>query len=125
MTKNKKIKRNNKKNLNDLVQSIGSMTKSMQGLARQAEIQYSLEVEDIIASKNQDTNKIQLLLDYMLSFCFDDRVLLLYKKLCRYYLPIDPEGTVYYVNAYREMWDEESLKLEKSMNGRHERKSNG
>ena len=41
----------------------------------------------------------------MLDFCFDDAVLVLYKKLCRYYYDIDPEATVSYVNAYRDMWD--------------------
>ncbi len=43
----------------------------------------------------------------MLDFCFDDKMLLLYKKLCRYYYDINPEATVSYVYAYREMWDEQ------------------
>lgn len=29
------------------------------------------------------------------------------KRLCRYYFDIDPEVTVSYVHAYREMWDEQ------------------
>jgi hypothetical protein len=33
----------------------------------------------------------------------------LYKKLCRYYFAIDPEATVSYVNAYREMWDQKGV----------------
>ena len=88
----------------------GAIAKSMQGLARQAEIQYSIEVEDIIKSQDRGPNRIQHLLDYMLGFCFDDRVLVLYKKLCRYYFFIDPEATAFHINSYREMWDEESLK---------------
>jgi hypothetical protein len=32
---------------------------------------------------------------------------MLYKKLCRYYYNIDPQATVEYVNAYRDMWDSE------------------
>jgi hypothetical protein len=43
----------------------------------------------------------------MLNFCFDDGMLVLYKKLCRYYFDIDPKATVSYVHAYREMWDEQ------------------
>jgi hypothetical protein len=35
-----------------------------------------------------------------------DGMLVIYKKLCRYYFDIDPNGTVFYVNAYREMWEE-------------------
>ena len=41
-----------------------------------------------------------------LDFCFDERMLYLYRKLCRYYYHIDAEATVGYVNAYRDMWDE-------------------
>jgi len=33
-------------------------------------------------------------------------LLAIYKKLCRSYFDIDQEATVFYVNAYREMWDE-------------------
>jgi len=43
----------------------------------------------------------------MLDFCFDDEMLVCYKKLCRYYIDIDPEATASYVRAYREMWDEQ------------------
>jgi len=43
----------------------------------------------------------------MLDFCFDDEMLVFYKKLCRYYIDIDPEATASYVQAYREMWDEQ------------------
>ena len=110
LVKTKKTKRKVKESVDNLVQSIGAIAQSMQGLARQAEIQYSIEVEDIIESKDRDPNRIQHLLDYILGFCFDDRMLVLYKKLCRYYFFIDPEGTVFYINSYREMWDEESLK---------------
>ncbi|MBN1106451.1 MAG: hypothetical protein JXL84_23810, partial [Deltaproteobacteria bacterium] len=46
-------------------------------------------------------------LDGMLDFCFDDEMLVLYKKLYRYYLNIDPEATASYVHFYREMWGNE------------------
>jgi len=37
-------------------------------------------------------------------------MLVLYRKLCRYDFDIDLEATVSYVNAYREMWDEEEAR---------------
>lgn len=111
--KTKKAKRKARNNLDDLVQSIGAIAKSMRGLARQAEAQYAVEVENIIEYEDRDANRIQHLLDHILDFCFDDGMLALYKKLCRYYFPIDPESTVFYINAYREMWDEESLRPKK------------
>ncbi|MGP8323527.1 MAG: hypothetical protein ACT6FG_05995 [Methanosarcinaceae archaeon] len=78
-----------------------------QQLARQAEQQYSFEVEAILQDKCRDPRRIECLLDGMLGFCFDDGMLRLYKKLCRYYFKIDPVATASYVYAYREMWDEE------------------
>jgi len=41
----------------------------------------------------------------MLDFCSDDKVLSLYKKLCRYYWNINPQVTANYINYFREMWD--------------------
>lgn len=32
-------------------------------------------------------------------------MLLNYKRLCRHYFTINPQATVDYVHAYREMWD--------------------
>lgn len=68
---------------------------------------YSVEVEAIIRGRSQHAKRIEWWLSYMLDFCFDDKMLLLYKKLCRYYYDINPEATVSYVYAYREMWDEQ------------------
>jgi len=52
----------------------------------------------------------------MLNFCFDQGMLELFRKLCRYYFAIDPEATVSYVLAYREIWDEEA----KNIGGSHD-----
>jgi hypothetical protein len=50
----------------------------------------------------------------MFDFCFDDEMLSLYKKLCRYYFDIDPEATVSYVNFYRGMCDENATAIDKT-----------
>jgi hypothetical protein len=93
--------------MDDLVQKIGAIYEKTKGLAQQAVKQYSVEVESIIRERSQDAKRIEWCLSYMLDFCFDDKMLLLYKKLCRYYYYIDPKATVSYVYAYREMWDEQ------------------
>jgi hypothetical protein len=85
----------------------------LKNLARQAKSLYSVEVDAIINDKIRDSNRIEYCLDGMLGFCFDDEMLLLYKKLCRYYFDIDPEATVFYVNSYREMWDEKAETIDK------------
>jgi len=43
----------------------------------------------------------------MLDYCFDDEMLLLYKKLARYYFTINPQGTANYINYYRERYEDE------------------
>lgn len=91
----------------DLVQSIGGLARVIQELARDAALQYSAEVEAILKVQSRDSGRIERCLDAMLDFCFDDGMLILYKKLCRYYFDIDSEAAVSYVHAYREMWDEQ------------------
>ena len=68
---------------------------------------YKPQVEQIINSKITDEKTIQRLLDFLLDHACNDEVLILYKKLCRYYWDINPKATADYVNYYREMWDNE------------------
>ena len=96
-----------KSQTNELIAVIGEFAVARQQLARQAEQQYSFEVDSILRDQCRDSRHIERTLDGMLNFCFDDGMLSLYKKLCRYYFKIDPEATASYVYAYREMWDEE------------------
>jgi hypothetical protein len=91
----------------NLVQRISELAEEAQKLARVAEIEYSAEVDAIVQAQSRDSRRIERVLDGMLDFCFDDGMLTLYKRLCRYYFDIDPKATVSYVHAYREMWDEQ------------------
>jgi ABC-type transporter MlaC component len=91
----------------NLVQRIGESVKAVEKLAHQAVQQYSAEVQAILNMQSSDSKRIERCLDGMLDFCFDFEMLALYKKLCRYYFEIDPESTASYVNAYRDMWDEQ------------------
>jgi len=91
----------------NLVQSIGELAGGAQKLAHEAAQQYSAEVEAILKAQSRDSRRIERCLDGMLDFCFDDGMLVLYKKLCRYYFDIDSKATVLYVQVYRDMWDEQ------------------
>ena len=77
-----------------------------QRLAWSVERTCAPEVSWIIQSRCSDPHRIEGLLDSMLSFCFDERVLLQFKKLCRHYYRIDPITTTEYVRFYRRMWEE-------------------
>ena len=90
-----------------MIEEIKTQIEKHRNLASQAHEQYSSLVNSIIASENKDVNHICFTLDFMLDFCFDDKILQLYRRLCRYLFDIDPEAATAYVNAYREMWDEE------------------
>lgn len=92
-----------------MIEEIKDLIVVQQNLARQALSEYSVLVENIIVSKTSDQNRIEHTLDGILDFCFDADMLLLFKKLCRYYFTINPQATDFYVHTYREMWDNDSI----------------
>jgi hypothetical protein len=90
-----------------MIEEIAKLLKNRNQLAQQAIQQYEPRVNNIIASNSKDVNQICYIMDFMLDFCYNDKMLLLYRRLCRYLLNIDPQASVSYIQAYREMWDEE------------------
>jgi hypothetical protein len=88
-------------------QAARGIAKSIQSLNQQAVSEYTPIVESILNSGSREISDIEHTLDGLLSFCGDDSVTVLYKKLCRHYWEIDPAATASYINAYREMWDSE------------------
>jgi hypothetical protein len=76
-------------------------------LAEQALEQYEPLVQQLIAANSKDRQQIEHTLDGLLDFCFDDQMLLLYRKLCLHLYDFDPEAAAFYVYAYRDMWEEE------------------
>jgi len=63
------------------------------------------KAENIIITKSKNANAIEHTLDALCDVAFDDEVLALFKKLCRYYYDINPQATVEQIQFYREMWD--------------------
>lgn len=63
------------------------------------------EADAIIQSGERDTQRIEHQLDHMLGFCCDPDMLVVFKRLCRYYDGIDSVAAAGYAKAYREMWD--------------------
>lgn len=74
-------------------------------LFRQAVPLANREVDAIIQRGERDSTRIDHQLDHMLSFCCDPDMLLVFKRLCRYYFTIDPVATAEHIHAYRVMWD--------------------
>ncbi|WP_343084376.1 hypothetical protein [Blautia producta] len=64
-------------------------------------------VEDV-CNKTALEDGLSHLLDYLLDFACDEKMLGLYKKVCRRYLYVYPDCIKFYIEAYREMWGEEN-----------------
>jgi hypothetical protein len=92
-----------------MIEEIKELIILQQKLAKQALLEYSGLVDNIVTKKSTDQNRIEHTLDGMLDFCFDANMLLLFKKLCRYYFTINPQATTSYINIYREMWDSDII----------------
>ena len=86
------------------------LAESIQQNTQQAYKIYKAAVDRVYADNVQDKNEIERLLDYLLTYCCDEKMLLLFKKLCRHYYKIDPIATAEYVTIYKDMWDEDNQK---------------
>ncbi|MDD4641545.1 MAG: hypothetical protein PHF92_09365 [Bacteroidales bacterium] len=92
------------KDLHKLAKSVVELQKEA---VKQTLLVYKPKVELLINSNNSDKNAIEHTLDALCEVAFDNEVLLLFKKLCRYYYNIDPVATAQQIQFYREMWDNE------------------
>lgn len=63
-------------------------------------------VEDVY-NRTASEDELSHLLDYLLDFVCEEKMLGLYKKVCRRYLYMYPDCIKFYIEAYREMWGEE------------------
>jgi hypothetical protein len=88
-----------------MTDNLNQLAGQMVALFRRAVPLANLEVDAMIQSGERDSQRIEHKLDHMLDFCCDPDMLVVFKRLCRYYYGIDPVATAGYVNAYREMWD--------------------
>ena len=94
-----------------MIEAIKKLIEGRDALAKEAVQIYEPIVQQYITTNCQDSNQICYTLDFMLDFCFDDEMLLLYRKLCRHLYSFDEESAAFYVDAYREMWDEDGEEL--------------
>ena len=84
-------------------ENIFQIAEQIVALHQQAYQIYLPLVENVCSSKVSE-DEVSHLLDYLLSFACDEKILELYKKVCTRYLYIYPGCIEYYVEAYREMW---------------------
>ena len=67
-----------------------------------------LPLVDDVCRRKVSEEELAYFLDYLLDFACDEKMLGLYKKVCRTYLYIYPGCIKSYIVAYREMWEDET-----------------
>ena len=85
------------------------MAKALSDLQDRAVIEYTPLVDDI-CSRKATKDEVDHLLTWMFDFVENDRMLLLFKKVCRAYFYTYPETIAFYIMEYRKEYDRESLK---------------
>lgn len=70
------------------------------------------QVRVLIEQDSRDEALIEHVLDRLLDSACIPEGLSLFKALCRYYWGINPRAAAFYVDAYRQIWDAESLPAE-------------
>ncbi len=68
-------------------------------------------VEDVY-SRAVSEDELSYLLDHLLDFACDEKILKLFKRVCSKYLYIYPGCIKLYIEAYREMWEEDCYSVE-------------
>lgn len=87
-------------------ESIFQIAEQMNQLHKKAYDTY-LPLVDDVCRREVSEKELSYLLDYLLDFACNNKILGLYKKLCRRYFYTYPSCIKSYIDAYREMWEED------------------
>jgi len=90
-------------------QDIVGIIEQYKNLGEQAYYAYLGPVEQLCRNKNATENEVGLMLDYLLDFCDSDKVLMLYKKVCRTFIYKYPKAIQDYIRYYFETYEPEKL----------------
>lgn len=98
----------NNRNDVSLFDDICSLIEQMKPIYGQAVSIYTPQVEHLCKKKATE-NEVDLMLDGLLSFASDERILDLFKKVGRRYFFEYPDVVGFYVLEYKKQYDPESL----------------
>ncbi|EKT4502311.1 hypothetical protein [Flavobacterium psychrophilum] len=85
------------------------LAESINQITQNAFLVYEPQVDRIYRNKVKDKKEIESIIEALLDYSYDDKVLMLFKRICQYYYKINPTVTYEYVMIYRDMWDDEYL----------------
>jgi len=90
----------------EIINEMSDMIRQVQSLAKDAVLLIEPQVNQVIRSRVTDSKQIEVLLDKLVDYAgMDQKGLILFKRLCRYYFYIDPESTAEYIDIYRDLYD--------------------
>jgi len=112
MGKKKQKTEKKTENVNDIDEDklffdVSELAKGILDLAKSVVPYFKEFTDDVIQERITDIKEIEWQLTHMLSYCFDDEILLLYKAVLRKLYYKYPDTVVSYVQFYREMYEDE------------------
>ena len=87
-------------------ESIFQIAEQINQLNQKAYEVYLPLVEDV-CNRNVSEDELSHLLDYLLDFACDEKILVMYKRVGRRHLYTYPNCIKFYIEAYRDMWKDE------------------
>lgn len=97
------------KDCQDFLAGIKELARELTQIRERAAIEYAPIVEEFCARKHASENEVGRMLDHLFEFADDERILLMYKKVCRRFVYEYPETISFYIMEYRKEYDRESL----------------
>lgn len=97
------------KDCQDFLAGIKELARELMQIRERAAIEYAPIVEEFCARKHASENEVGRMLDLLFGFADDERILLMYKKVCRRFVYEYPETISFYIMEYRKEHDRESL----------------
>ena len=93
----------------DFLAGIKELARGLMQIRERVAIEYAPMVEEFCARKHASENEVGRMLDHLFEFADDERILLMYKKVCRRFVYEYPETISFYIMEYRKEYDRESL----------------
>ena len=94
--------------IDNFVEHLKPLVEQMKHIHDMAVVAYTPLVDDLCSRKATE-NEVGWMLDWLLMYAGDDRMLQLYKKVCRTFWQIYPDSIAFYIMEYRKEYDPESL----------------
>lgn len=98
------------KDCQDFLAGIKELTRELTQIRERAAIEYTPIVEEFCARKQASENEVGRMLDYLFEFADDERILLMYKKVCRRFVYEYPETISFYIMEYKKIRSRESYR---------------